>query len=346
MKAVYLTGIRRFSARDIPPPGNPAGADVLVRVRAVGICGSDVHYYLHGSTGSDRPAYPFIIGHECSGEVVSTGPKARFLKPGDRVFVEPNVPCHGCDMCASGNFNLCRKPKFLGYPGQMEGALRELVVMPAENLFRFRKELAFGEAMMAEPLSVALYALFLSSKLRIRTAAVLGTGSIGLCLVKAMRACREKWAVFSSDIVERRCELGRANGAGLAVNASAADAAAEILQATGMAGVDAVFECAGKPATLDQALSVLKPGGTLFVIGIPDQAVIRLDADLFRKKGITVTYVRRQNRQSLKALRLIEAGLIGVKDIVGPEFGFDEAREAFELKVRHPGKTVKPVLKA
>ena len=318
---------------------------MLVRVDSVGICGSDVHYYLHGSTSAEKPAYPFIIGHECSGEVVETGPGARGLKPGDRVFIEPNVPCMDCDMCKAGNFNFCRRPEFLGYPGQMDGAMREIIAMPAGNLFRFRKGLSFEEALMAEPLSIALYALWLSGRLKIRTAAILGTGSIGLCLVKAMKVMRKRWRVCSTDIVENRRELSRRNGSADSFDGDDTAVAEKILAATAGVGVDVVYECAGVPETVEQSLRILRPGGTLFVIGIPVDPVIRFDTDLFRKKGITVTYVRRQNGQALNALRMIESRRVDMKDIIGPVFSMAEAGKAFDLKIKKPGLTVKPIIR-
>ena len=345
MKALYLAGKKRFKLADVPAPSISRPDEVMVRIKSVGLCGSDIHYYLHGSTAKEKSKFPFIIGHECAGEVAAAGSKARSFKPGDKVFVEPNVACFDCDMCASGNYNYCRNQKFMGYPGQMEGAMREFCVMPSANLIRFGNGLTFDEALMAEPLSIALYSLSLSRRLAPRAVAVLGAGSIGLCLIKALKILHERTAVYATDIIDERLALGIRNGAKRGFNPKSMKIVEEFRSATDSKGVDAVFECAGVPQTVDQALEILKPGGTLFLIGIPEKPSVRFDADLFRKKGLTVTYIRRQNRQALKALRMLEARILDVRDIIGPVFDLEDAAAAFAAKVNKPETTVKPIIR-
>ncbi|MCJ7543952.1 MAG: alcohol dehydrogenase catalytic domain-containing protein, partial [Phycisphaerae bacterium] len=182
MKAVHLTGVRKMAIVEIDEPSVRRDDEVLLRVDVVGICGSDVHTYTEGGIGGSAVTYPWILGHECAGTVLQTGPTAGGLKVGQRVVVDPLIPCNHCDQCRIGRKHTCRNQKFLASPNQAPGALVERLVMPAECCYPIGDTVTSVQAALAEPLSIGLHARNLSG-LPGGTAAVLGSGPIGLCVL-------------------------------------------------------------------------------------------------------------------------------------------------------------------
>ncbi len=180
MKAAVLVGPGKVEVRDWPKPGLKNAADVLLRVRTVGICGSDLHYFSEEKVGDTVMHYPVVLGHECAAVVEETGPGVRRLRPGDRVALEPAISCGACDQCLSGRANTCRELEFLGHPKERSGALAEFIVMPEENCYVLRRDMTFTQATLAEPLSIALHAVNLAGDLKGRTIGILGSGPIGL----------------------------------------------------------------------------------------------------------------------------------------------------------------------
>src|SRR6185503_10736819 len=175
MQTAALTARRRIGpvAMTIPRPGRTG---VLVRVRAVGICRSDLHYYMEGRIGSQViRKYPQVLGHEPAGEVVRVGAGVRGLKPGDRVAIEPAIPCGRCAECRRGRPNICGHGRFLGMPAQ-PGALAEYLVMPAENLVKVARHVSFAAAAALEPMAIGLHAVSLLGRSLGRTATVVGAG--------------------------------------------------------------------------------------------------------------------------------------------------------------------------
>ena len=166
MKAMVLTGIRKMEMRQVADPRIGEGTDVLVRVGAVGVCGSDIHYYTKGRIGSQVVRYPFIVGHECAGTVLEVGRKVKRVKPGDRVAIDPAMPCGRCDQCKAGRPHTCRKLKFLGTPGQGEGCLSELLVMPEGSCFPIGRQMTLEQGALSEPFAIGLYAVRISAPVR------------------------------------------------------------------------------------------------------------------------------------------------------------------------------------
>ncbi|MGI9428366.1 MAG: alcohol dehydrogenase catalytic domain-containing protein, partial [Bythopirellula sp.] len=179
MKSFQLTGIREMELREIPTPEIQQPTDVLVQLGAVGVCGSDIHYYTTGRIGSQVVEYPFAVGHECAGTVVEVGAEVSRVKSGDRVAIEPAMTCGQCDQCQSGRENTCRHNRFLGCPGQAEGSLSEYLVMPQANCFPIKAELGMAEATVSEPLAIAIYAVAQAGLKRGYHVGILGMGPIG-----------------------------------------------------------------------------------------------------------------------------------------------------------------------
>ena len=229
MKTVQLTGLRQMERRSVPDPVIRRPDEVLLRLRAVGVCGSDVHYYTTGRIGSQVVSYPFAVGHEAAGVVEAVGPAVRRVKPGDRVAIDPPVSCHTCDQCRAGREHTCRNLKYLGCPGQLEGCLGELLVMPEECCFPIPDTMTFADAALIEPLSIGVYAVQQSIPMPGAKVGILGMGPIGFSVMLPALAAGAA-AVYVTDPIQRRGDLARAHGACWAGNPEQTDIVVEIAQ--------------------------------------------------------------------------------------------------------------------
>jgi L-iditol 2-dehydrogenase len=343
MKAAVLTGPGRIEVRDRPKPEIKDKTDVFLKVRAVGICGSDLHYFHEERVGDTVMTYPVVLGHECAAVVEETGRDVKRVKPGDRVAVEPAVSCGVCDQCRAGRPNTCRALSFLGHPKERSGALAEFVVMPEESCFPLPETMTFAQATLAEPLSIALHAVALAGGLKGRTAAVLGSGPIGLCA--GLLALGEgAAATYMTDKVAARVRAAdREAGARWAGNPLEADVVREILdRAPG--GLDVVFECCGKQEALDQAVELLKPGGTLVLVGIPLESRVSFDINRLRRRELRLQNVRRQNRCVAPALRMIADGRIKVDFLATHTFPLKDTQKAFDTAFHYRDGVLKALV--
>jgi len=342
MKAALLTGVRQIEIREVPAPRPVRDDDVLVRSRAVGVCGSDLHYYLSDCVGADKVSYPFIPGHECAGVVEEAGKAVTRVKPGDLVVVEPAVSCGTCDQCRTGRPHTCRKLLFLGHYGELTGGMAELVLAPERNCVPLPAKMTAVQGALAEPLSIAIYAAGLAGSVRGKTAAVLGAGPIGLCVMMALKA-DGGGAVYATEKVEARLGAAAKAGADWTGNPDREDVVAGILARESL-GLDLVFECCGEQSALDQAVALLKPGGTLVAVGIPIEPRISFDSSKARRREIRVQNVRRQNRCLEKAVGMIHAGRVKVDFLATHFFKLEEAREAYETAAARRDGVIKAVV--
>jgi L-iditol 2-dehydrogenase len=166
MKAMILTGLNRIEIIDKPVPEIKKPDEVLIKMKSVGICGSDIHYYKEDRIGSQIVKYPFTIGHESSGIIEKTGKAVENVKPGDRVAFDPSMPCFSCDQCKAGRYHTCRNMRFLGCPEQADGCMAEYIVMPASGCYHLNKNISLDQAALSEPLSIGLYATKISVPLK------------------------------------------------------------------------------------------------------------------------------------------------------------------------------------
>ncbi|MGQ9590868.1 MAG: zinc-dependent alcohol dehydrogenase [Planctomycetota bacterium] len=342
MKAMVLTGIREMELRDVPDPAVRRPSDVLVRVKSVGVCGSDIHYYTKGRIGSQVVRHPFTVGHECSGIVAAVGRAARRVSPGDRVAIDPAMFCGACDQCAKGRENTCRELRFLGCPGQAEGCLSERIVVPESSCHRIPPTLSFDQATLSEPLSIAIYAVKKAAPMERARIAILGAGPIGLSVLLAAKLAGAA-KVYATDKIPERLAVARRLGAHSTANPLETDPVADIAPLEPL-GLDVVFECCGDEEAVDQAVRLLGPGGRLFIIGIPDAAKLSFDVDDMRRKELRVENVRRQARCVEEALRRIERHEIEVGDLVTHRFPFERAKEAFDLVAEYRDGVVKALI--
>jgi L-iditol 2-dehydrogenase len=342
MQAMQLTGIRQMQLRTVPDPEIRRPDDVLLRIRAVGVCGSDVHYYTQGRIGSQVVSYPFAVGHEAAGVVEAVGPAVRHVRPGDRVAVDPPVSCHACDQCQSGRHHTCRKLKYLGCPGQLEGCLGELLVMPEECCFPLPATMSFADAALIEPLSIGVYAVRQSIPMPGAKVGILGAGPIGVSVMLPALAAGAA-AVYVTDPIAPRRDLVCRHGACWAGDPGRLDVVQEIGEREPLL-LDVVFECCGQQSALDQGLALLKPGGKLMLIGIPEFERYSFDAETGRRRELCLQHVRRQNACVQPALDLVVGGKVAPGFMVTHTFSLARAKEAFDLVAGYTDGVLKAMI--
>jgi len=342
MKAVTLTGIRKLEMIDIPKPEIIKPDDVLIKVRSIGVCGSDIHYFESGRIGSQVVQYPFMVGHELAGVVEAIGSSVTNLKVGEEVAVEPAVVCHECDQCKSGRENTCRNNKFLGCPGQIEGCMCEYIVMPAENCFPTHGKLTLDQAALCEPLPIGIYALNRAGVKPTDKIAILGAGPIGLCVLIAAKAMGITDIIMTEKIPER-IAVAKKGGADWVENPDTTDVIAACHEHFEH-GVDVAIECAGKQETLDDGIDMLKPGGKLIVVGIPTEDRVSFQADQYRRKEVTIYNIRRQNHCVQPAIDIIAKGDIDVDFMITHHFTLDQSQEAFDMVCDYKDGAVKAMI--
>lgn len=342
MKAQMLTAIGQMEPKNVPMPVIKEPSDVLLKITYVGVCGSDVHYYETGRIGSQIVTFPFTVGHECSATVVDFGPAVTHLEKGEPVVVEPAVSCGQCDQCTIGRPHTCRRLKFLGCPGQIEGCLSEYLLIPAECCFPTKDKITPRQGVLCEPFAIGVYAVQQSQLHPSQSAAILGAGPIGLsCLAAAQVQSAE--TIYMTEIIPERMKVAKNAGAAWVGNPQTDDVVTAVLQQQ-PAGVDVVFECAGRQETLDQAVEMLKPGGKLMAIGIPRQPRISFCPDRIRRKEISIINVRRQNHCTQKAIDLIADRKVDLDFMITHTFDFDQTPQAFDLVANYRDGVVKALI--
>ncbi|MFC1781934.1 zinc-binding dehydrogenase [Planctomycetota bacterium] len=342
MKTVLLTALKEMELSDIPEPKIEKDTDVLLKVEATGVCGSDVHYYETGRIGSQIVDYPFAVGHECSATVQAVGDNVTKVKIGEPVVVEPSIACQSCDQCLQGREHTCRNVRFLGTPGQTDGCLCEYIVVPEQNCYPTYGDISFEQGALCEPLSIGVYTIKRAGFNEGEKIAILGTGPIGLCVLLAAKL-QNPGGIFLTDKIDTRLQTAQKLGATWSGNPDKTDIVNEILSAK-PTGLDVVYECCGQQDALDQAIEILKPGGKLVIVGIPRDERIFFSSDSFRRKELTVTYIRRQNHCTQAAIESIRSGQIDVDFLVTHRFGLEETKTAFDLVAGYQDGVIKAMI--
>ena len=342
MKAFKLTGLRQMALADVPDPVIAADTDVLVKMASVGVCGSDVHYYKDGKIGTQVVEFPWTVGHEGSGVVEQIGAAAKRVRVGDRIAFDPLMPCWKCDQCLAGRPHTCRNIVFLGCPQQAEGCLSEYIALPETSCFPIPPEMTFNEATLSEPLSIGLYAAKLASDLRGAEIGILGAGPIGLCVLLAARTMGVG-KTYVTDKIDARLKVADQLGADWVGSAASGDAAADLAHRQG-GQLDVVFECCGQQEALDQAVDLLKPGGELALVGIPQPDRISFNINSLRRKEIRIRNVRRQNGCVQRSLDMIAHHEVNIGPLVTHRFPFSETDRAFDLAGGYRDGVVKAMI--
>jgi L-iditol 2-dehydrogenase len=343
MKAARLIRPGTIELQEIPEPEIRLEHEVLLKIENAGICGSDIHYYKEGRIGDQIIDYPFTIGHECTATVVKTGKNTRRVNMGDRVTIDPAVSCGSCDQCRIGRPHTCRQLKFLGCPGQREGCLAEYIVMPEQNCYPLPKNMPSARGVLAEPLSISLYALRLMNPKQSDTVAILGSGPIGLCTALASKQAGIN-KIFMTDKIDDRLQAASKAGAVWTGNPDKSNIGEEIMDFNHQE-LDAVIECCGDQSALDQALSLLKPGGHLLIIGIPGKNRVSFDAHQMRRKEIKISNVRRQNGCTAEAISFLDEVGKDVDFMLTHFFELQDSGTAFDLLSDYKDGVIKAVVK-
>jgi L-iditol 2-dehydrogenase len=300
-----------------------------VRVTAVGVCGSDLHWFDQASIGDASLKRPLVLGHEFAGIEAVTG---------RRVAVDPAIPCGSCEFCLEGNPNLCPAVQFAGH-GDTDGALREALCWPGRNLYELPEALSEADGAMLEPLGVAIHALDLSHLRAGMQVGVFGCGPIGLLILQLARLSGAE-RIIATDRMPHRAEAACALGAeaGLVVDESgqAEGLGAEI----GRRGLDVVFEVAGENAAVEAAVKAAKPGGKVILVGIPSDDHTGFSAATARRKGLTIKLCRRMKNTYPRAIQLAASGRVDVRSLVTHRFPLEEAQQGFLAAERRQGLKV------
>lgn len=343
MKSMMLTGIRKMEMKTIADPMITADTDVLIRIERTGVCGSDVHYYTAGRIGSQVVKYPFTVGHESAGTVLKTGPAVTSIKPGERIAIEPAMSCGKCDQCLTGRPNTCRNLRFLGCPGQADGSLSEYIVMPENNCFHIPDTMSLDQAVLAEPLSIGIYASKLYGyPMAGKKVGILGCGPIGMSVLTPLIAEKAE-KVYVTDRIDQRLRIASDAGAFWTGNVDREDIVERILEMEPLL-LDVIFECCGKQEAMNQAVRLIKPGGKIMIVGIPEFDNWSFPTDVIRRKEICLQNVRRQNECYKTAIEMISSGRLNVDSLATHHFPFEKAKEAFDLVADYRDGVMKAII--
>ena len=342
MKAALLSGIGQFDVRSVPEPEVSRDADVLVRIKMVGVCGSDIHYYRTGRIGRQIVQFPFVIGHEAAGVVERIGRNVKRVKPGQRTAIDPAVSCGHCDQCLAGRENTCRRLVFMGCPGQLGGALCDYVVLPEASCYPIGDGTTFEQAVLSEPLAIAIYSVERSALPAGARVGILGAGPIGMSVFHALRT-RNVGDVYVTDKIPARLGFAQRLNPRWTGNPDQTDVVKEIAGLES-SGLDAVYECTGDPAAYGQGIRLLKPGGTLVVVGIPEVDDIPLPIHELRRREVTVLNIRRQAHCTQKAINLLESRRVDMDAMASHHFPLEATPQAFDLVAHYRDGVMKAMI--
>ncbi len=330
MRAARLYAAGDLRVGEEPVPGAAAGMS-LVRVTAVGICGSDLHWWDEGAIGDARLTHPLVLGHEGAG-VIAAGPRRD-----ERVAIDPAIWCGNCRACRDGYRNLCYRISFAGH-GETDGMMREFMAWPSTLLHRLPDAVSDADGALLEPLGVALHAVDLGHLAFGGTASVIGCGPIGLLLVGVLKAAGAGSVLAIEPLAHRR-EAALASGADQVADPASFAGDGLMRELTGH-GVDVAFEVAGGDDAVRLAMESARPGGRVVLAGIPGDDAIRFPAATARRKGLTIAMVRRMNEAYPRAISLAARGVVDLGALVTRRAGLEEVAAAFGDAARRTGLKV------
>ncbi len=344
MKALGLHGTHNLRVIDAPEP-EPGPGEVLLRVTAVGVCGSDMHYYKEGAIGDAVVRDDFIMGHEFAGVIEALGPgvSARDFRLGERVAADPAVSCEKCEFCLAGHPNLCLNLRFAGQPPDEDGALRQYIAWPAKCCFAIPDAISDADAAMLEPLGVALFASDLGKVKLDDTVVVIGCGPIGLLTLQCARLAGAG-RIIALDKLAYRLKAARDLGADDTLLVTGDTHIESVLDWTKGRGADVVFEAAGDNDAMRDAVEMARRGARVIYAGIPPKDYIMFGATSSRRKGLTIKLVRRMKHTYPRAIHLVESGKINVRAIVTHTFPLEQGGKAFDLVSVYADEVIKAVI--
>lgn len=337
MYALQLVAPGRLEMGTLPDPPDPGPGEVLVRMRASGVCGSDIHTFAEGGVAGFEAKYPSVLGHEPAGEVLDCGPGVTGLPTGTRVAVEPFVVRAECEFTRSGRQNLALHNAFMGK--EFPGALRQYAVMPQRNLLPVPHTMTFADAAFIEPLSVLLHSFELADLRMGETVAVIGTGPIGLIAVNVAQLSGAS-VIVAADKLDHRLRRAERLGAAAAVNVDKRSAVDAVMDLTGC-GAHVVIDAAGSAESINCALACLRPGGRLVIIGIPAQREIPVNFWTALDREARIHVQKRSNGNDHDALEMLKRGVIRSHDIMSHRFSLQRGQEAFQAMAEYRNGVIK-----
>ena len=332
-RCLYLLPSLTLELREEPVPV-PADDQVLVRIAANGICGSDVHFYKEGKLGNFKVTQPYIPGHEASGTVAAAGKLVKHLKPGDRVVIEPGIPCGKCRQCKRGRYNLCPDVVFLSAP-PVNGTFCDFIAVDASFVYTVPQGLSFQHAALAEPTAVAVHAVNRSRMQPGDDGVIIGAGPIGLLTLQAFKAAGGGHCTVL-DRMDARLEQAKALGADRCIHT----ANEPCDQPLG----DVVFETAGSDATTQMLFSLARVGAHCVQVGWPAHTQVPLDVAQLMEKEIDYMGLNRYANTFGTALQWLRDGRINAEAMISHRFDLDHATAAFAWAAEHPAETMKVIV--
>jgi L-iditol 2-dehydrogenase len=331
VRAARLHAVGDLRVAEEPAPAAAPGTS-LVQVTAVGICGSDLHWWDEGAIGDAKLTHPLVLGHEGAG-VIAEGPRR-----GERVAIDPAIVCETCRACRDGYRNLCYRIRFSGH-GETDGMMREFMTWPSALLYKLPDQVSDVDGAMLEPLGVAVHSVDLGHLPFGGTASVVGCGPIGLLLIQLLKAAGASYVLAIEPLAHRREAAARLGADEVADSGSFAPDGDLMRELTGF-GVDVAFEAAGSDEGVELALASVRPGGRVVLAGIPGDDIISFGASSARRKGLTIAMVRRMNEVYPRAISLAARGAVDLGSVVTSRAGLGEIQEAFGDGARRTGLKV------
>lgn len=335
MAFISAPGIIEFREQTLR---DPKPDEVMIKVRYAAICGSDLHLFRGRHPSVQLPS---AVGHELSGEVITTGSAVNRFAAGDRVTVEPILACGNCDFCLHGQYHLCANVSFQYRQGQ--GAFTSYFYAPENRVYRLPDHLDLKAGALIEPLSVALHAVKKSGIRLGNSAAVFGAGAIGL-LVTALVSRTSGGEVCCTDISDFRLEKALEMGASRTINSSRENALQSILSATDGMGVDLAFEAVGREETLGAALQSVRKGGKVVLLGIFEETETRLPVHLFVQREISLSGSQGYAWDFEDAIRLASSGAVPLGSLITHTVPLEEVQKGFDLLVTPGNQAVKVLI--
>lgn len=339
MKALVLKEKNRLVVEDFAIDEKLSPSDVRIAIRNVGICGSDIHYYLHGRIGDFVVKEPLILGHEASGIVIETGAEVKNLKVGDRVCMEPGIPSFGSNMTLKGKYNLDPTVRFWATP-PIHGCMRESVVHPASFTFKLPDNVSLEEGALVEPLAIGVYSASTATVQPGDIAIVFGAGTIGIvtALAALSSGCSK---VIVCDIKQGKLDIIKKHFSKniICVNTSK-ESLDTIIQDIAPEGVDIVFEATGNPAVIANIIKYIRPAGRAIMIGMPP-APAAYDVVAAQVKEVEIRHIFRYRNMYPRTINLIASGAMNVKPLITHSYNFSDVIEAFHFAASMPEDAIK-----
>lgn len=338
MKQAIMSAPGEIRFEEAPVP-SPLPEEALLRVRRVGVCGSDVHVY-HGK--HQYVTYPLIQGHEVAAEIVEVGEQVRGFSVGDNVTVQPQSYCGTCYQCSHGRYHICENLKVMGF--QLPGCAREYFTVAADKLIPLPKELSPDHGALIEPVAVAVHAVGRTGSIRGMRVLVLGAGTIGNLVAQAAVA-EGAASVVITDVVESRLKLARRCGLANCLNTSAEQPAVKVREIFGEEGADVVFDCAGAAATIRQAADCTHKGADIVIVAVfPADASVNLAAVQRRELRVIGTHMY-QRRDFERGIELLQSAKLVLEPLITTHFDFADYPAAYRMIDENPEQTMKVIIR-